>query len=57
MHAASRINIQNMNARALPVIVGPNMATGNRSAVMATRNRDIPSTPSPQEIPNSPSHE
>ncbi len=34
-----------MNARVLPNIVGPAMATGNNRAVMATRNSEMPSTP------------
>ena len=52
MHAASSSSIQPMKARALPMTVGPAMATGKSRAVMATRNSEMPSTPTSQEIPN-----
>ena len=51
MQAASRSSIQNMKARTLPVIFGPTMATGKRSAVMATRKSEIPSIPRYQRMP------
>ena len=57
MQAASRSSIQAMKLRLLPRRVGPNMAIGNSTAVMATRNSEMPSTPRLQLIPNAPIHE
>jgi hypothetical protein len=42
-----------MNILGFPVVFGPNMATGNSTAVMATKNNEIPSTPTFQAMPNS----